>query len=373
MAELKDYIEWRGDLRFRQSRLNEIDNVLLVFFTYLDLNDIVSDGFSDSITFRDAANAYFEQGKKTSLGVIAPTKLINETVRQMAETERFGKIELSGYIDKYDIDGEEQFAAYTARLDDGSIFISFRGTDETLVGWKEDLNLTFVNETRAQRSAVEYVASVAAAFDGKIRIGGHSKGGNLAVYAAAMSDPAVRERIVRVYSIDGPGFSREFLDSEGYLDIKERIVKLVPRDTVVGMIFCNDENYSVIKSRKMGLEQHIALYWEVKGKHFVRLHALPQRTVAMNNALNTWLEQTDTETKRELSEAIYHLLTAGNATTLTDFTKDKLLLLKSLAKVEPQKRDMVFRQLTKLIGELIKSQTIFSNKPKKNEKEDEEL
>ena len=360
MPNMIDYIDWRGDLTFEQSKLNEVDNVLLVFFSFLNMRGIVSDiPGEEPITLREATKIYLKKikGQKTSYGAIIPTEDIHRMARKMATSARFGNVLLSGYVDRVDREKQEQFAAYTAVLDDGSAFVSFRGTDDTLIGWKEDLNMSFTKETAAQRSAVRYIAQLANNFDGTIRIGGHSKGGNLAVYsAAAQSDPEVRQRIHRIYNNDGPGFSKDFIESEGYEDIRSRVVKLVPQDSVVGMMLYNDDNYTVVKSERAGIDQHNSYLWQVTGKRFLRMNQISEKTVILNETLARWLEGKDMETRREISDAVYEIMTAANAKTLTDFSKDKLLLIRSVRMIAPQKRDMVFRELSQLIREIVKAQ-----------------
>lgn len=372
MPNMIDYIDWRGDLTFEQSKLNEVDNVLLVFFSFLNMRGIVSDIPGDEpITLHEATRVYLKKirGQKISYGAIIPTEDIHRMARKMATSVRFGNILLSGFVDRIDLEKQEQFAAYTAVLDDGSAFVSFRGTDDTLIGWKEDLNMSFTKETAAQRSAVRYIAQLAKNFDGTIRIGGHSKGGNLAVYsAAAQSDPEVRQRIHRIYNNDGPGFSKDFIESEGYQDIKARTVKLVPQDSVVGMMLHNDDNYTVVKSERAGIDQHNSYLWQVTGKRFLRMNQISEKTLILNETLARWLEGKDMETRREISDAVYEIMTAANAKTLTDFSKDKLLLIRSVRMIEPQKRDMVFRELSQLIREIVKAQAAsIAPKPKTNQ------
>ena len=378
MPNMIDYIDWRGDLTFEQSRLNEVDNVLLVFFSFLNMKDIVSGvPGKKEITLREATVRYLRKikGEKISYGAIIPTQDIHRMARKMASSVRFGSILLSGYVDRIDRNKQEQFAAYTAVLDDGSAFVSFRGTDDTLVGWKEDLNMTYTKETAAQRSAVNYLAELSRNFSGSIRLGGHSKGGNLAVYASAMSPYSIRNRILRIYNNDGPGFTKEFVESEGYTEINKRIVKLVPQHSVVGMMLYNDSNYTVVKSERTGIDQHNSYLWQVMGKRFVRMNNISEKTAVLNEALQRWLNGKDMDTRRALFEAIYEIMTAANAETLTDFSKDKLLLIRSISLVEPQKRDMVFRELSKLVADIIKAQAAaLAPKPKegketeKNEK-----
>jgi hypothetical protein len=236
------------------------------------------------------------------------------------------------------------------------------------------MNMSFTEETPAQRSAVRYVAQVAQNLLGPIRIGGHSKGGNLAIYSAAKSTYSVRHRIYRIYNNDGPGFSKNFIESEEYADISPRIVKLVPQDSVVGMMLCNDDRYTVIKSARVGIDQHNSFLWQVTGKRFVRMGKLSEKTVILNRTFNKWLEDKDVEMRRELCQAVYEIMTAANAKTLSDFSRDKLLLVRSVQRIDPKKRDMVFRALSALVSDIVKEQAIAlvpkpKQKPKKADDE----
>ncbi len=357
MANLIDYLHWRGDLSFAQSAPNEVDSVLFVFLAYYDLDGIIPvDPERERITLREAILLEREHHVDVPYygGAIIPTADIQLMSRLMSKSNRFAGVRVTGLVNEINEDNQEQFAAYTALLDDGSVFISFKGTDDTLVGWKEDFNMSFTDEIPGQRRAVEYLNRIGRVTDGGIRIGGHSKGGNLAVYAAARCAPEVQERIIRVYNNDGPGFSKEFFESEGYLKIKDRVLKLVPQESVVGMLLGNDDNYTVIKSSGSGVFQHNAYLWEVRGRHFVRHGTLTKRSIELSRVLNGWLSDKDQSTRKELFDTLYEILTASDAKTLTDLTRDRAALLRAMVKIEPKKRDMVFRAMMELFGEVIR-------------------
>lgn len=355
-----DYIRWRGDLSFTASPLNEVDSVLFVFLSFLDFSGIVPEYAEDgSVTLRDAVRICFAKDRLTKekdayYGVIMPNRDIFRMAKLMAKSERFGNVRLTAYQKIVCRDSEEQFAAYCAICDDNSIIVSFQGTDDSVVGWKEDLNLALVDVIPGQRRSVEYLNSVAAVLEGRIRVAGHSKGGNLAVYASSKCDKEVQKRISRVYNHDGPGFSRGFLDSEEYLAIKDKVLKIVPEESIVGVIFESDK-LAVIKSAKSGFNQHNSFFWEVAGNHFVRRKELSRSSKEFGRVLNEWLAGTDVETRRNVVDAIYELISTGNSMTLTDLNRDKTRLWKALVKLEPQKREMVFKTLTRILGETLKS------------------
>jgi uncharacterized membrane protein len=235
MATLFDYLLWRGDLSFRASPFNEVDNLILAELSFVDFAEILPSDPSASMTLRDAAEIYFSAERETQSALLVPEAV--PLLRAAAETERFSSLYLCGFERRTDAQCEAQFAAITFLLPDGEMFIAFRGTDDSLVGWKEDFNMAFLSVIPSQSSAMLYVDRMAATYPAyRIRIGGHSKGGNLAVYSAAKCASVHRERIIRVYNNDGPGFSRAFLDSEGYTAIKDRIHTILPETSVVGML-----------------------------------------------------------------------------------------------------------------------------------------
>lgn len=359
MPNMNDYLVWRGDLTFRQSGFNEVDAALLVFVSFLNLEGVIPEAVGgEGVAFSDAIGIYFDGRNdiKKSYGAIIPGEDIRKMVTLMAKSRRFRDAKLSGYINRLDYEEQEQFAAFTAELNDGTVFVAFKGTDDTLVGWKEDLNMASSDEVPCQKSSVLYLNRAGKAYDSSnLRVGGHSKGGNLAVYASAKCDAAVKKRIARVYNNDGPGFSGEFLRSAEYLEIRDRVLKLVPQESVVGMLLTNDDNFSVISSEKSGVTQHNCYLWQVRGRHFVRRSGLTRQASELSRAVNAWIEDKDMATRRAITDAIYDILTVDNAHTLTDFASDRLLLWRSLAKIEPEKRELVFREMRKLLGYLVRS------------------
>ncbi len=357
MANLIDYIQWRGDLSFAQSALNEVDSVLFVFLAYFDLEGIIPvDAERERITLREAIRLERENHVDRPYygGAMIPSADVQLMARLMSKSNRFSGVRVTGYVNEINEDNEQQFSAYTALLDDGSVFVAFKGTDDTLVGWKEDMNMSFTDEVPGQRRAVEYLNRIGRITDGGIRIGGHSKGGNLAVYAAARCAPEVQDRIIRVYNNDGPGFNKEFFESEGYLKVKERVLKLVPQESVIGMLLGNDDHYTVIRSAKSGVLQHNCYLWEVRGRHFVRHGTLTKKSLELSHVVNGWLGDKDQSTKRELTDAFYEILTASEAKTLTDLVRDRAALLRAMVKIDPKKREMVFRALAELFGEVVR-------------------
>lgn len=241
---------------------------------------------------------------------------------------------------------EQQFAALTIDLGNGSIYISFRGTDDTIVGWKEDLNMGFLEEIPSQKQAVEYVARVARQYSDKtIRIGGHSKGGNLAVYSAAKSSGEIQERIVAVHNNDGPGFAWDISETRGHKRIASRIHTILPQTSVVGMLMEHEKRYQVVHSTYDGLYQHDGFSWQVLGTQFVHLDDFSREGKLVDETLSSWADSLNTQQREALADALYSVFTASGAKTLSELTEEKLksaaAMLKTYKNLDRETRRMV--------------------------------
>ena len=240
---------------------------------------------------------------------------------------------------------EEQFAAMTFILPDGSSYVAFRGTDSTIVGWKEDFNMTFLNPVPAQEEArayLEYVASVTA---GPLYVGGHSKGGNLAVYAAAFCPAALQERIAAVYNNDGPGFDAEVIALPGYQRICARVQTFVPQSSIVGMLLEHEEAYTIIHSTGDGFGQHNLYTWEVLRDRFVTLETVTNGSRFLDRTLKQWLAGLEPEQRERTIDTVYHMLCETNAETLHELKENRfsraLALLRSAKGLDEDTRKLL--------------------------------
>ena len=321
MGTLYDYLKWRGDLTFTEAPLNEVDSLIFSLLSYLDLKGIVPETHQDSsVPIKAAANSFFAKNpdpKKISMGVIVPKQIVT-LFRTVKNTRRFRNVEMRAYTNVIDTQKEMQFSAMTFFPGDGTMLIAYRGTDDTLVGWKEDFNMSFLPAVPAQIAAAEYLNHAADYFDGDIRLTGHSKGGNLAVYAAVNCKKEVKPRLTQVWSNDGPGFGEGTLNNPDYIEMRPIIKSIVPQSSVVGMLLEHDENYTVVKSRQAGLFQHDGFTWNIMGGSFVHLADVTGECKRMDRTLNTWIKKMSPEQREQFAEAIYQLLSANDALTLTD-------------------------------------------------------
>ena len=336
MANIIDYLDWRGDLTLEASPFNEVDNLLLAELSFLDLADIVPDvGGGEAVALREAAAAYFRrvQGQEVSMGVLVPDQ-IPEMAEKMALSARFGEMKLDCYRACLDQEREIQFAALTIDLGDGSLYLSFRGTDDTLVGWKEDFNMAFLPIVPSQRLAVDYIRDVSARYPRrKLRIGGHSKGGNLTVYGSVFCGAKIQRRIRAVYNNDGPGFKESLVDLPAYQAVRDRIVTIVPQSSVVGMLLEHDDNYTVVKSSQPGVYfQHDGFSWEVLGTRFIHLDDISPGGRIHDRAIRAFIGEMDDQQRSAFVDALFEVLGATNAKTLTELDADWMRSLSAMVR-----------------------------------------
>lgn len=334
-ANIIDYLKWRGDLSFGQTPFNDIDSLILSQIIYIPFEEIVPSVRSmRTITLKNAAEKFFDMydETKSSLGALLPRELF-DLFRLAGESVRFRDIRLSRYVNKINHKTEIQFCAMTIFIDElNEVYIDFRGTDDTIVGWKEDFNMGFKTPVPSQKESVKYFSYVINRYvsenpDLKIRLGGHSKGGNLAAFAAmfvlSMPEVSVQDRIECVYNFDGPGFDDKVLQSKEYMQMREKIKTIIPQSSVVGMLLGHEEGYTVVKSNQVGLLQHDALSWEVVGTKFTCLESVTDSSIVLDKTLKAWIKSMDSTSAERFVTVLFEILSATDARTLTELMTGK--------------------------------------------------
>lgn len=335
MANIMDYLEWRGDLTLAASPFNEVDALLLAELSFINFEGLIPPPeIGRGVRLRDAAEEYFarNEGKEIDMGVLVPDK-IPAMLCAMAGSKRFGNMLVNAFEERIDVELEQQFAAITVDLGDSSVYVAFRGTDDTLVGWKEDLNMGFLEEIPSQERAVRYLKRIAKQYDRKkLRVGGHSKGGNLAVYSAVKAAPEVQERILAVYNNDGPGFLYDLTATPEHQRIGDRIRTIVPQSSVVGRLMKHEQNVQIVHSTYEGLAQHDGFSWEVKGTKFVYLDEPSREGKLADETIDSWANELSAQQREALADALYEVLTATGAQTLSELNGEKLKSAVSMLK-----------------------------------------
>ena len=345
MSNILDYLDWRGDLKIdRRAPFCEVDNLILTQLSFVDLAGIADgDHLRHSVTLREAAARYLANpaAHADRLGVLIPNE-VSTLLEAAAASVRFGGMRLLRFENTIDETLQTQFAALCIVVGDGSFYVSFRGTDDTLVGWKENFNMGFMDSVPAQLLAARYTEAAARAIRGKIRIGGHSKGGNLSLYAASHLPRRLQKRVIAVYNNDGPGFGKSITETEGFAAIAPRVLTVVPQSSVGGLLLEHGKVDKIVKSTGDGVWQHDPYTWEVLGDHFVLADALTPESLRLEKTLKAWVADMTVEQRRDMVEAVYRVFTANNAKTLTDIASDKLDFLLSLGKMDAKTRDIIF-------------------------------
>lgn len=354
MADIFDYLNWRGDIPFSADPFNEVDNLILSELSYTDFAGIVSSG-GDAIPLHSVFESFFhlhtreEILKSTSLTAKAPLLM-----EGMMTGSRFENMRLCGYVNVLSTEKDSQFSAMTFLLDDGTAYIAFRGTDSSIIGWKEDFDLGHLAETDGQQRAVGYLEDIAAKLALPLRVGGHSKGGNFAVFAASFCSSGVQDRILSVYSNDGPGFRDEIIDAPGYLRILPKVISIVPDTSVIGLLLSSKSDHQVIRSSASGIFQHDAFTWLVNRNRFEKA-AFSDLGKLLDQSLDSWLSGMDDETRKFLSETVFSLFESTGADTFSEIRKHKWksteAILNSLRKMPKDKQT----ELLRIAGKLLQS------------------
>ncbi|MBR4575337.1 MAG: DUF2974 domain-containing protein [Lachnospiraceae bacterium] len=318
MNNITGYVENYRDVTFSQLPFNKVDALVLSQFSYLKLGGLVpSVGTSlDPVSLRDIASSDRVSDLFTDERYKKPNM---ELFDAMASSERFGNVLFNHFIDLVSSRWEMQFSAVTAYLMPGVSHVIFRGTDESIVGWKEDFNMSFMTPIPAQVKAVDYLHYAAERIRGRFTVGGHSKGGNLAVYSAMKCSGLVRDRIDLIYSQDGPGFTRETLADADYDAIAGRIRKFVPRSSIIGMMLLSQEEYRVVEAKSVGILQHDPFNWIVENDDFVYCDDIAGRYSISDTSVNEWVKRADPEEMKVFFGKIFEVLDAAGINDVNDF------------------------------------------------------
>ena len=320
MANILDYVKWRGDLTFTQDPPNGVDALIFSALSYISYGGAVENSPETPVPLKVAAEDFFSRENEEAR---VRVKQDLDLLHLAATSVRFGSSEICMYRSEFIPEQETQFAAMTFLLDDGSMFLAFRGTDYSLVGWKEDFNMTFQQTIPAQRLAQQYVRDVALEYTLPMHLGGHSKGGNLAVFAAARSGPMIQKRILGVYSNDGPGFTQYMMGDPGYLAMVPKIKTFIPQSSVIGMLLEHEEPYTVIRSKTVGLLQHDPYSWEVLGRGFIPVQEITGSSQFVDATIKTWFAEMSNQERNQLVDVMFSLLGTGGVDNALDIFQPK--------------------------------------------------
>lgn len=360
MGTVLDYLDKYSEYSFREKPLTEVDSLALCQLAYLKFDGLVPGVREnrESVTLKSLLEHEDCEKMFADTRYEKPNRAL---IQKMVQGRRFRNLKLNCYINIVEEQWETQFSAITYILEDGTVYLAYRGTDESIVGWKEDFNMALLSPVPAQEYSVKYMNMVTRRFRRPFYVGGHSKGGNLAVYSAMHCVADAQERIIKIYSLDGPGFRPEILENGNYDMIAGRVVKILPHSSVVGIIFESDMRFQVVESKSFGLLQHDLYTWRVKEDCLVRANDIYERRKRMGDTLNQWILSLEEEQLRTFVDTLYKVVTASESDNLIDFVaewkKSMNGMAAALKEVDEETGEVikgVFKSLVEMVGENMK-------------------
>ena len=328
-----------------------LDMLLLTEMTYLNFDDIVT----DSLTLQQAHRLVDIPQYMTQEISMMNTKHRLALLEQAAKVKRYKNIKLLGYVNDIDLDVQKQFAAMTYKISLDTYVIAFRGTDDSIIGWKEDFHMTYMEHIPAQQTAVRYVQKVMQAFPtATFILTGHSKGGNLATYASSQVEPALQARISQIYSFDAPGLNHTIIETEGYQSIASKIKRYIPQGSIVGMMLETPKQAHIVKSVAIGgIAQHDTFSWQIENKHFVLLNTLNPDSIQTDKTLKEWVDAVPDDDLKDFFDVFFGLILDAQITSIDDFfqpnsIKKLLTIVQNAHALTEQEKEMLNR-LTRLL------------------------
>jgi len=318
-----DYVKKYGEFSFDERKMNDVDSLVLCQLAYLKFDGLVPQVRENKpfVTIEEVSknpeheklfsDERFEKNNRALFDAVASSK-------------RFKKLKMNCYVNIVLTEEEfqTQFSAITFMMEGGTLYIAYRGTDETLIGWKEDVNMAFLSPVPGQAYSMKYLNMVVDRLRNPIILGGHSKGGNLAIYAAMNCRPAVQERIQKIYCMDGPGFRAETLRDCHYEKIESRTERVVPQSSIIGMLLETGECYKVVKSKNFGIMQHDPFSWQIKDGEFVTVPKVDHGSALLEKTINQWVYSMETEKIKKVTDILFDVVQASNTDNLIDMESD---------------------------------------------------
>lgn len=366
MENILTYVEKYKDKNFIEMPFNEVDALVLSELSYCRFA-----GYNIDQTIGSFAKEHLEIMLRQEVTRKKDRKLL----QAIAGEGRFGDLIAHANLERFDEDTSEQFSAVTFDLKNGEYCIAFRGTDSSVAGWKEDFNLSFRNDVEAQKAAVQYALNAMTGLRNRFYLCGHSKGGNLAVYAAMNLPDELKRRIVGIYNFDGPGFLQETYKSKEYQEIRPFIHKFVPQTSIIGMMMEKDENYHVIRSNAKGIMQHIVFSWSVQEKYLERVEKLDGLATHIKQTLEAWLLELPFEERKRMVDIVFEIIYSTGIGSFYDLKhkphKKLKSLIQSIANADEEERQFVQLAIKKLFinsAEELKEYMAEEGRPKLEEK-----
>lgn len=326
MATINDYLDCNGSRTFDEFAFNEADSLCLNELGYFCFEELdASIDFKKTVNLHEVLLPYITGEKAFSHSFLVTEERV-KLLQKVVASKRFANLNLSDYVNDVDAEYERQFSAMVFTLPEINHHqLVFRGTDDTMIGWKEDFKLTYVQEIPAHRAAVAYLENYLEKYAGKVTVSGHSKGGNLALYAVAHVNDLLREQIEKVYMLDAPGLQEKGLESDGYKAIRERVTVIRPEESIVGIMLYNDIEPIVVKSNASGIMQHALTSWQFNEETGELILAEHQTDFSQNleKTFKQWMNELSSQELKILFDTLFDTLMSSGIHSINDVTIDR--------------------------------------------------
>lgn len=349
MATIKDYVKYYKDLLFSETPFNDVDSLIFSQLVYADFDFIIPNNKGEYILFSDATRLLIKQLEKGKKKITKYFKEVYDLLQSLLESKRYANIKMYHYIKM--VDKEKQFCAFTLRFSDMT-YIAFEGTDTSIIGWKEDFLLSSTYPVLAQKFSAEYLNKTLGFFDNNVFIGGHSKGGNLAMSSYMLSNGRTQRKVKKIYNFDGPGFRKKEYDSKAYRQMVLKLKMFVPEDSTVGMILFHPDQYQVVKSKTSGIWQHDPFTWELFGGVFVLGHQTA-RSINLAKSNVDFISSLNDEERNKLIGVIFSIFDKLGITDTTQIKIPKLnqaiSIVKEVTSIDSESRKRIVTLLKMMI------------------------
>ena len=351
MSGIIDYSLANAHKDFNALPFSKVDGLIFAQLAYLDFDTFVPEKqlFARGITFAKIA----EQDGFENLFPLERTARKNLLLfNSMAYSKRYGKVRINYHENVFDPLNAIQFSATTFLLPDGNACVSFRGTDSTITGWRENFDMLYNDTVPAQILSAKYLNTVAGKIKGKITVVGHSKGGNLAIYAGVMCSDKTKEKIIEIQSFDSPGFTEDFIASKNYLEMESKIVKFVPEESMIGMLLNDTDTYRIVKSDGEGIHQHDPFLWIVEDNDFVTGKKIDTKAKFVTSTFKEWVGNFTPEQREVFVDGIFDIIQATNAQKAESFIdwsenlkSNNALFFETIKDLDPETRNFMLKFL----------------------------
>ncbi len=340
---LLDYARENMD-SFADAPFNEVDALIFAQFCYIDFGRLVSDVHDAKPWVSTASLNRAEEFEFMVQKTFFPASN-RELLVALCASPRYRDVYINYFVDKLDVEVEQQFAAITYKLPTGEIIVAFRGTDSTMVGWKEDFNMTFLTPAPCQVSAVEYLEAVVAATKGAVYVVGHSKGGHLATYSISHASKDTQKRVISVYNLDGFGFPTDILQQQKHEGVEHKVTKIMPEGSVVGIMLESIGAVKIVKSNRLGIRQHETFSWLLNGNSFLQSESTTRNVKYMDKTLNSWINSLEPEQRKTFVDTVFSIIYAINVETVSEFVpkliKERETIRSTIKEIDPETADCV--------------------------------